>query len=101
MGVNHVPPAGCMVLLANRAKNIRIIHPWLRETVAVDGDTIDACDHAAQVFVVLVQLGREYQHGMVQGELGSRGSFLPQAFNTLRNPVLLLCVARGGDGTSN
>src|SRR5713226_4750230 len=72
VGADHVLPASRMVLLADGAKKLRIIRPRPRETVAVDGDAVHACDYAAQVFVVLVCLGCQYQHRVVQGELGSR-----------------------------
>ena len=48
------------------------------------------CDHPAEVLVVRVHLGRKYQHGVVQRELGFRGRALPKGFNALRNPLVLL-----------
>src|SRR6202035_2519223 len=72
VGADQVLPAGNVELLAHGVQSVRIIHAGLREAIAVDGDAIHPRDHAAQVFVVLVQLGGEHQHRVVQGELGSR-----------------------------
>ena len=92
--VNRWFPAGRVILLFHGVQSLRVIRPGFREMVAVNRDPADPCDHPAEVFVVRVQLGRKYQHGMVQGELGFRRRALPQSLNTLRNPVVLLLRLR-------
>src|SRR5882762_7999932 len=88
--VHQLLPARRVVLLLHGVQNLRVVRPGIRKMVSVDRDPADACNHPAEVFVVRVQLGRKYQHRMVQRELGFRGRALPQSFDTLRNPVVLL-----------
>src|ERR1700722_15064327 len=74
---------------------------------SVDRDATHTRDHAAKILVVGIKFRREYQHRVVERELGFRGRGLPQGFNTLRNPdILLLRFGRlgcesGEDGCQN
>ena len=65
-------PACGMVLLPDRPQNCWIADNSILKSKAVHRNTIHSGDYSPKTVVILVDFRREYQHGMVKGEVTVR-----------------------------
>src|SRR5215470_3657111 len=88
--VHQQLPSGTVILIAHAIHEVGVVHPALRETELVYRHAADAGDHAAEIFIVLIELGSKNQHGMVEREFGFRGCELAKGVDVAWDPVVLI-----------